>query len=97
MGDPREVGVTNLGPVPKGMTFCGATAAVAHRRKYRINPEHRSNRLTICETLREIHRIAERAPEPDRSNLLLLVGAAFDYAKKMDARMKELKAVLPDA
>jgi len=91
-----EVGITNLGPVPEGMTFLQATDAAKAKRKYRINPEHHSKRLTLCETAREIHRIAARLPEPDRSRLQLLAGAAFDYGKRMDARMKELKAMHAD-
>jgi hypothetical protein len=86
-----EVGLTNLGPVPARLTFLEATAAVRDQRKYEINPEHYSQRLTICETMREVWRIAERLPEPQRSELQLLAGAAFDYGKRMDARMKELK------
>ena len=86
-----EVGITNLGPVPDGMTFLDATKAVTGQRKYAINPDHHSNRLTVCETMREIWRIAEHLPEPERSQLQLLAGAGFDYGKRMDARMKELK------
>lgn len=87
-----EVGITNLGPVPEGMTFLEATKAVAPQRKYQINPHLHSHRLTVCETQREIWRIAEILPEPERSQLQLLAGASFDYGKRMDARMKELKA-----
>jgi hypothetical protein len=87
-----EQGITNLGPVPEGMTFLEATKAVAPLRKYKINPRHHSGRLTVCETQREIWRIAETLPEPERSKLQLLAGASFDYGKRMDARLKELKA-----
>ena len=86
-----EQGITNLGPVPAGMTFLGALDAVRGARKYRINPEHQSRRLTICETQREVWRIAETLPEPQRSQLQLLAGAAFDFGKRLDARLKELK------
>lgn len=91
-----ETGITNLGPVPEGMTFLDATKAVKPKRKHQINPEHRSKRLTVCETVREIWRIADRLPEPERDQLQLLAGAAFDYGKRMDARMKQLKAMLAD-
>lgn len=91
-----EAGITNLGPVPEGMTFLDATAAVSPKRKHQINPEHHSKRLTVCETVREIYRIAARLPEPERGQLQLLAGAAFDYGKRMDARMKRLKAMLSD-
>lgn len=86
-----EIGITNLGAVPAGMSFLEATEAMVEQRKYHINPEHQSGRLTICETMREIWRIAETLPEPERSDLQLLAGAAFDFGKRMDARMKELK------
>ncbi len=89
-----EVGVTNLGPVPDGMSFLEATEAMVPNRKYHINPEHRSRRLTVCETQREIWRIADELPEPQRSQLQLLAGAGYDYGKRMDRRMKELKAEL---
>ena len=87
----NEVGLTNLGPVPPGMTFLDATRAVSASRKYQINPRHQSRRLTLCETVREVWRIADKLPEPERSQLQMLAGAAFDYGKRMDRRMKELK------
>jgi len=89
-----EEGITNLGPVPAGMTLLGALEATRAARKYHINPEHQSHRLTICETQREIWRIAETLPEPHRSQLQLLAGAAFDFGKRMNARMVELKAAI---
>ena len=89
-----ETGITNLGRVPEGMTFLDAAAAVGEQRKYHINPAHRSGRLTLCEAQREIWRIAESLPEPQRGQLQLLAGASFDFGKRMDARMKELKAML---
>lgn len=92
-----EVGITNLGPVPEGMTFLEATEAVLPERKYRINPEHHSGRLTLCETQREIWRISESCPEPQRTQLKLLAGASYDYGKRMDARMKELKGMINEA
>lgn len=90
-----ELNITNLGPVPEGMSFLEAAEAVKPQRKYHINPAHQSRRLTLCETLREIHRIADNLPEPERSDLHMLAGAAFDFGKRMDRRMKELKAMLP--
>ena len=86
-----EEGITNLGPVPEGVTFLDATRAVSASRKYHINPGHHSRRLTLCETVREVWRIADELPEPVRSQLQMLAGAAFDYGKRMDRRMKELK------
>lgn len=89
-----EVGITNLGPVPEGMAFLEAVAAVQPKRKYQINPDHHSRRLTICETQREIWRIAETLPEPARTRLQLLAGAGFDFGKRMNQRMVDLKAML---
>jgi len=91
-----ETSITNLGPVPDGMTFLEATQAVVSKRKYRINPEHYSRRLTVCETMREIWRIAATLPEPQRSHFRLLAGQGFDMGKRMDARMKELKSMMDD-
>lgn len=85
-----EVGITNLGDVPDGMTFRAAIESTVGSRKYELNPHHESRRLTICETLREIHRETER-PEPDMAYIRFLVMSAGDFAKRMDARMKELK------
>ena len=93
----NEEGITNLGAVPDGMTFLDAVRAVEGERKYRINPAHHSRRLTFCEVMREIHRIAHDLPEPDRSRLQSLAGAGFDFGKRMDARMKELKGMLDAA
>jgi len=90
MGDPREVGVTNMGDVPNGMSFIEATAALPL--KYRINPDHHSGRMTLCETMREIVRVARTIPEPQRSQIKLLAAAGYHYGKCMDRRMKELKA-----
>jgi hypothetical protein len=92
-----EDGITNLGPVPPGMTFQEATRAMRPKRKYEINPHHQTRRLTICETLREIYRVAATCPEPQRSQLTLLAGAGFDFAKRMNRRMIDLKAKLPNA
>ena len=91
MGHPDEIGITNLGSVPEGMTFADATRAARPLRKYQINPHHRSGRLTICETMREIHRIAATLPEPHRAALQDLAWAGFDYGKRMNARMIELR------
>lgn len=94
MGHPSEVGITNLGPVPDGMSFVEAMRAMRQQRKYQINPQHRSHRLTICETMREIHRIAEDLPEPQRSALQDLAWGGFDFGKRMNARMVELRGIV---
>jgi hypothetical protein len=90
----EETGITNLGPVPEGMTFLEAARAVADQRKYAINPEKDSRRLTICETMRELHRRADALPEPHRSDIQTLAGAGFDFGKRMNQRMIDLKAML---
>jgi hypothetical protein len=87
-----ETGITNLGQVPEGMSFVAATAAVKHRRKFQIDPHRGGHRLTLCDTLRHLWRMTERDfPEPEKQDALELIAAAFDYAKRMDARIKELK------
>jgi hypothetical protein len=86
--------VTNLGDVPEGMTFLQATFAAGPQRKYRINPQHRSGRLTACETCREIWRIAETLPEPARAQMQELAGQAYDMAKRMNGRMVELRGMV---
>lgn len=76
------------------MSFLDAIEAVKPQRKYHINPAHQSRRLTLCETLREIHRIADNLPEPQKYQLQLLAGQGFCFGKRMDRRMKELKKLL---
>lgn len=90
MADPAEVGITNLGPVPEGMTFYEALAALRGQRKHAINPAQHSNRLTYCEVMREICREAA-SDRPDMAKIADLAAAGFDFGKRMDARMKELK------
>jgi len=87
-----EQGITNLGPVPEGMSFLEATRALPL--KVAINPEHQSRRLTICETMREVWRMADRIGGQDGQDLKALAAAGFHYGKAMDARMKELKAMM---
>jgi hypothetical protein len=90
---PNEVGVTNLGPVPEGMTFLQAIRQSAPQRKYVINPLHQSRRLTVCETMREIWRISEEV-DPEHGNALKeLAAAGFDFGKRMDARMRQLRSM----
>jgi hypothetical protein len=79
------------------MSFMDASEAAIGRRKYKINPEHQSRRLTVCETQREIWRIADALSEPARSQLQMLAGQGFDMGKRMNARMQELKATLTEA
>lgn len=94
-GRYNEVGVTNLGPIPPGMTFAAATAAAKVHRKYEINPYEGGHRLTLCDTLRMLWREVDKLPEgPDKEQMREYIRASFDYGKRMDARMKELKGML---
>lgn len=94
---PGEEGITNLGCVPQGMTFAEATAAARPRRKYRINPYDGGRRLTICDTLRMTWRELDKLPQgPEVEQIRDYLAAAFDYAKRMNARLQELKARYPD-
>lgn len=89
---PGEEGLTNLGRVPKGMTFAQATAAMRSQRKWIINPHDNGHRLTICDTLRHIWRELDKMPDcAPKDQIRDYLGAAFDYAKRMDRRMRELK------
>lgn len=89
-----ETGITNLGPVPPGMTFAEATAAAKPLRKYLINPHAGGHRLTICDTLRMTWREVETLPDgPAKAQILEYLGQAFDMAKRMNARLQELKAL----
>lgn len=93
-----ETGITNLGRVPAGMTFAEASAAVRHLRKYRINPYEGGHRLTICDTLRMTWREVETLPDgPAKAQILNYLGQAFDMAKRMNARMQELKDGIAEA
>lgn len=98
MSDMSELFVTNLGPVPAGMTFLEATIATRDRRKHQVDYYVKGTRLTICDTLRHMRRIIDTLPDGDeRAALQEFTDAAVDYAKRMDARMKELKALLDAA
>lgn len=94
MGHASERMVTNLGDVPYGMSFLDATRATRDLRRYTINPGHRSQRLTICETMREVWRMGERIGGADGAALQELAAAGFDYGKRMDARMRDLREMV---
>lgn len=88
-----EEGLTNLGRVPVGMTFADATRAATGQRKFQIDPYSRGHRLTICDTLRQTWRVVDRLPDSaEKGQIREYLAAAFDYAKRMDARLKEIKA-----
>ena len=88
----EDPGPTNLGPIPLGVSFRQAIRCNRHLRKFAINPQHHTRRLTLCETVREIWRIADTLPEPQRSELQDLAGAAFDFGKRMNAKLKAYAA-----
>lgn len=93
--DSRERGVTNLGPVPDGMSFLDATKAL--ELKHKINPSHHSKRLTICETSREIWRIADLIGGRRGDDLKALAAASFNFGKSMNNRMVYLREKLDEA
>jgi hypothetical protein len=88
----EDNGPTQFGPIPLGVSFLEATRSSRHLRKFAINPSHHTRRLTLCETLREIWRIADTLPEPQRSALQDLAGAGFDFGKRMNAKLKAYAA-----
>lgn len=89
-----EEGITNLGRVPKGMTFFEAIRASAPQRKYVLNHYEGGHRLTICDTIRHSWRVLDTMPDsPEKDVLREYLLAMGDFSKRMDARMKELKAL----
>lgn len=93
MADLSELNITNLGDVPDGIAFYDALASMRGQRKHTINPGHHSRRLTYCEVMREIAREAA-SDRPDMEKIIDLAAFGFDFGKRMDARMKELKGML---
>lgn len=91
----NEVGVTNLGLVPKGMSFFEAVLKTKDKRKYVLNPYEGGHRLTICDVLRAMWKTLDTMPEsPQREQLYEFLGFCGDAAKRMDVRMKELKSII---
>ena len=92
-----EEGITNLGRVPHGMTFSEAIEATKPQRKYFLNHYEGGHRLTICDTIRHTWRVLDTMPDSqEREQIREYLLAMGDFAKRMDARMKELKAMLDD-
>lgn len=92
-----EEGITNLGFVPEGKTFAEAIAAIKHKKKYLINAYEGGHRLTICDTLRMIMREINTLEDTHQKRLLIdYIAQAFDFGKRMDARMKYLKSILDE-
>lgn len=87
--------ITNLGPVPPGVSYADAVEAVKDQRKYKIDPYRGGHRLTLCDTLRMSWRLLDELPESEQTKQLYeYLAQSFHYAKSMDARMKYLKSVL---
>lgn len=88
-----ETGLTNLGPVPAGMTFAQAIEHMRPKRKYAINHYEGGHRLTICDTIRHTWRVLDTMPDTlEKEQIREYLLAMADFAKRMDARIKELKA-----
>lgn len=88
-----ETGITNLGRVPDGMTFAQAIEHTKPLRKFQIDPYEGGHRLTICDTIRQTWRITDKMPDTaERAQIREYLMAMGDFAKRMDARIKELKA-----
>lgn len=93
----EEQGITNLGPVPPGLSYPQAVALMKKKRKYEINPYEGGHRMTLCDTTRMAWREVDNLPpSPEKRQLYEYLGAIFDYGKRMDARMKELKSLLTE-
>lgn len=54
-------------------------------RKYEIDPETDTGQPTICNTLRYLWRRANAAGDKES---LEMIETCFDYAKRMDARLR---------
>ena len=95
LGSPEEKGVTHLGMVPEGMSFFEAIVAARPHRRYAMEDSRDDHRLTICNTLRQAWAEADALPESSQKERILeYMQAATDFAKRMDARMKQLKGRL---
>lgn len=92
-----EEGITNLGLVPDGMSFSEAIDYIKPEKKYFIDPFSGGHRLTICDTLRMTWREAAKLPpSKEKDEIIKYLEQAFDFGKRMDARMKYLRSVLEE-
>lgn len=92
-----EEGITNLGMVPDGVSFAAAVSAIKPLRKYHINPYEGGHRLTICDTLRMTFREVDQLGYfPEKEQIKEYLAQAYDFGKRMDARMKYLKKILDE-
>ena len=92
-----EEGITNLGLVPVGSSFLQAINSIKKDRKFFINENEGGHRLTICDTLRmSLREIKKLQESPEKEILKEYIAQAYDFGKRMDARMKYLKSVLDE-
>ena len=56
--------------------------------KHHINAHHETGRDTLCQALRRMYR---RAKETGDTELMHEIEKSYDFAKRMDARMKYYK------
>lgn len=93
----EEEGITNLGFVPSGFTFSQAIRQIKDKRKFFINAYEGGHRLTICDTLRMTIREADKLPDSlEKFQIKEYIEQAYDFGKRMDARMKYLKKLLDE-
>lgn len=92
-----EEGITNFGMVPSNYSFSQAIRSARDKRKYFINAYEGGHRLTICDTLRmtlrEVYKLEDSV---EKRQIIEYIEQAYDFGKRMDARMKYLKNVLDD-
>jgi NAD(P)H-nitrite reductase large subunit len=92
-----EEGITNLGMVPDNLSYFEAIKAIKHKRKYIINAYEGGHRLTICDTLRMTLREAYKLEDSqEKQQIIEYIYQAYDFGKRMDARMKYLKSILDE-
>lgn len=90
-----EEGITNLGMIPDGVSFSEAIKSIKDKRKFFIDPYEGGHRLTICDTLRMTLRETYNLPDSkEKEQIIEYLEQAYDFGKRMDARIKYLKSVL---
>lgn len=92
-----EEGITNLGLVPDRMSFSQAIKSIRNQRKFFINPYEGGHRLTVCDTLRMTLRELDKIKDSsEKEQIKEYIEQAYDFCKRMDARMKYLKNLLDE-
>lgn len=92
-----EEGITNLGFVPSGMSFSDAIKSIKNQRKFHVNAFEGGHRLTICDTIRmTLREVYKLPPSPETEQIKEYLEQAYDFGKRMDARMKYLRKTLED-